>query len=46
VHESAHAAYRDKAVEYLIPLPAGGKSAYVARLQSEIDRPRRQCGDC
>ena len=33
---SAHAAYPDKAVQYIIPFPAGGESDYVARLQSEI----------
>jgi tripartite-type tricarboxylate transporter receptor subunit TctC len=33
---SAQAAYPDKAVQYIIPFPAGGESDYVARLQSEI----------
>jgi tripartite-type tricarboxylate transporter receptor subunit TctC len=33
---AAHAAYPDKAVQYIIPFPAGGESDYVARLQSEI----------
>lgn len=33
---SAHAAYPDKAVQYIIPFTAGGESDYVARLQSEI----------
>jgi tripartite-type tricarboxylate transporter receptor subunit TctC len=33
---SAHAAYPEKAVQYIIPFPAGGESDYVARLQSEI----------
>lgn len=35
---SAHAAYPDKTVQYIIPFPAGGESDYVARLQSEIFR--------
>jgi tripartite-type tricarboxylate transporter receptor subunit TctC len=33
---SAHAAYPEKPVQYIIPFPAGGESDYVARLQSEI----------
>lgn len=33
---SAQAAYPDKAIQYIIPFPAGGESDYVARLQSEI----------
>jgi tripartite-type tricarboxylate transporter receptor subunit TctC len=33
---SAHAAYPDKPVQYIIPFTAGGESDYVARLQSEV----------
>ena len=35
---SAHAAYPDKQVQYIIPFTAGGESDYVARLQSEVFR--------
>lgn len=36
----AHAAYPDKAVQYIIPFTAGGESDYVARMQSEVFRQK------